>query len=200
MSGRVAPCRRVTSWSQATDGLPTLLGALHASRLNRHSPDGQPNRPSSGEVISDPAALATVRAPGRSGKSGMSRPDPSCAQCPPIRGVQWPEGDARCSRRGDPDAGRGVHRLEQVSGQVAQRAIKHGDGLRRERKPRVGITDNRTDGHVICCLMQVNAPDNAAIRAACAVVRLMARNLPDGQITSRFSKPVVHLLAQKYSA
>jgi len=53
-------------------------------------------------------------------------------------------------RRGDPDAGSGVHGLEQVSGQVAERAVKRGHGLRRERKPRVGITDNRTDGHDLC--------------------------------------------------
>jgi len=49
--------------------------------------------------------------------------------------------------RGDSDPRRGVHRLEQVYRQVAQRVVKHGDGPRRERKPRVGVTDDRTDGH-----------------------------------------------------
>ena len=50
-------------------------------------------------------------------------------------------------RRGDPDPGRGVHRLEQVLRQVAQRAVEHGHGLRRKRKPGVGITDDGADGH-----------------------------------------------------
>ena|SRR6476661_9350543 len=49
--------------------------------------------------------------------------------------------------RGDPDTGRGVHRLEQIFRQVAQRVVEHRDGLRGERKPRVRITDDRTDGH-----------------------------------------------------
>jgi hypothetical protein len=34
-----------------------------------------------------------------------------------------------------------------VSRQLAQRAVKYGHGLRRKGKPRVGITDNRADGH-----------------------------------------------------
>ena len=46
-----------------------------------------------------------------------------------------------------PMPGRGVHRLVQVSRQVAQRAVKHGHGLRRERKPNVGITDDGADRH-----------------------------------------------------
>ena len=50
-------------------------------------------------------------------------------------------------RGGDPDTGRGVHRLQQVPRKLAQRAVKHGDGLRRQRKPRVGITDDGADGH-----------------------------------------------------
>ena len=50
-------------------------------------------------------------------------------------------------RRGDPDPRRGVHGLQQVAGEFAQRAVKHGHGLRRERQPRVGITDDRADGH-----------------------------------------------------
>ena len=50
-------------------------------------------------------------------------------------------------RRGDPDAGRGVHGLQQVVRQLAQCVVKHGHGLRRERKPGVGITDDGADGH-----------------------------------------------------
>ena len=50
-------------------------------------------------------------------------------------------------RRGDPDPRRGVHGVKQVLRQVAQRAVKRGHGLRRERKPRVGITYDGADGH-----------------------------------------------------
>ena len=50
-------------------------------------------------------------------------------------------------RRGNPDAGRGVHGLEQVAGELAQRAVERGHGLRRQRKPGIGITDDRADGH-----------------------------------------------------
>jgi hypothetical protein len=50
-------------------------------------------------------------------------------------------------RRSDPDPRRGVHGLQQVSRKIAQRAVEYGHGLRRERKPRVGITDNRANGH-----------------------------------------------------
>ena len=53
-------------------------------------------------------------------------------------------------RRGDPDPGRGVHGVEQVLRQLAQRAVEDGHGLRRERKPRVGITDDGADGHDLC--------------------------------------------------
>jgi len=53
-------------------------------------------------------------------------------------------------RRGDPDTGCGVHRLEQVACELAQRAVKHGDGLRRQRKARVGVSDNGADGHELC--------------------------------------------------
>jgi hypothetical protein len=48
---------------------------------------------------------------------------------------------------GDSNTRRGVHRLEQIVGQIAQRVVKHGYGLCRERKARVGITDNWMDGH-----------------------------------------------------
>jgi hypothetical protein len=50
-------------------------------------------------------------------------------------------------RRGDPDSGRGVHGLQQVAGEVAQRAVEHGHRLRRERKARIGVADNGADGH-----------------------------------------------------
>ena len=50
-------------------------------------------------------------------------------------------------RGGDPDTGRGVHGLAQVAGKLAQRVVKHGDGLRRERQPRVGVTDDGANGH-----------------------------------------------------
>jgi hypothetical protein len=46
-----------------------------------------------------------------------------------------------------------VHRVEQVPCKVAQRVVKHGHGLGRERKPRVGITDNGADGQdLLSCI------------------------------------------------
>ena len=53
-------------------------------------------------------------------------------------------------RRGDPNPRRGVHGVEQVPRQLAQRAVKDGYRLRRERKPRVGIADDGADGHDLC--------------------------------------------------
>lgn len=50
-------------------------------------------------------------------------------------------------RRGDPDTGCGVHGVEQVLRQIAQRTVECVHKLGHERKPRVGITNNRTDGH-----------------------------------------------------
>ena len=58
-------------------------------------------------------------------------------------------------RRGDPDAGRGMHGLEQVGRQLAQRVVKCGHGLRREREPGVGISDDGADGHVLGDRMSV---------------------------------------------
>ena len=48
---------------------------------------------------------------------------------------------------GDPDAGGGVHRVEQVGREIAQCAVERVHRLRRERKPRVGIADDGADGH-----------------------------------------------------
>src|SRR5450756_2214323 len=50
-------------------------------------------------------------------------------------------------RRGDPDPGRGMHGFGEVLRQLAQRAVEHGHGLRRDGQPGVGITDNAADGH-----------------------------------------------------
>ena len=61
-------------------------------------------------------------------------------------------------RRGDPDPGRGAHGLEQVARQLAQRVVEHGHGLRRQRQPRVGIADDRADGHDLCDMF-VNLSD-----------------------------------------
>ncbi len=47
-----------------------------------------------------------------------------------------PQGDADM-RRGDPDTRCRVHRLEQVTGEVAQPAVKRSHGLRCKRKARV---------------------------------------------------------------
>jgi hypothetical protein len=57
-----------------------------------------------------------------------------------------PQGDADV-RRGDPDTGRGVHGLDQVAGEVAQRAVKHRHRLRREGQPRIGKADDGANGH-----------------------------------------------------
>ena len=65
-----------------------------------------------------------------------------------------PQGDADM-RSGDSNTRRGVHRLKQVVGQLAERPVKHGYGLCRERKARVGITDDRTDGHDRSCCTDV---------------------------------------------
>jgi hypothetical protein len=54
-------------------------------------------------------------------------------------------------RRGNPDAGRGAHRLDPVAGQVAQRAVKRSYGRRRQRKARVGRdADKRVDRRDPC--------------------------------------------------
>jgi hypothetical protein len=74
---------------------------------------------------------------------------------------------------GDPDTGRGVHRVVQVPCKVAQRVVKHGHGLRRERKPRVGITDNGADGHdLLSCIgewLRAIAGDRRALEYAFAI-------------------------------
>jgi NADPH:quinone reductase-like Zn-dependent oxidoreductase len=44
----------------------------------------------------------------------------------------------RRRRPGDADSGCGVHRLQQVAREFAQRAVEHDDGLRRERQARSG--------------------------------------------------------------
>ncbi len=55
-------------------------------------------------------------------------------------------------RCGDPDPRRGVHGLQQIISQFAQRAVEDGHGLRRQYQAWVGITDDRVDGHdrLIC--------------------------------------------------
>jgi hypothetical protein len=60
-----------------------------------------------------------------------------------------PQGDADMWR-GDADARCCVHRFQQIAGEVAQRVVERSYGLRRQRKPGVGIADDRADGHVIC--------------------------------------------------
>ena len=89
-------------------------------------------------------------------------------------------------RRGDPDAWCGVHGLQQVSRQLAQRVIEHGHGLRRERKPWVGVTDNRANGHVRDCLMPVNGVRQRghSLRTSLHV----DNSAPDGQISARRAK------------
>lgn len=49
-----------------------------------------------------------------------------------------PQGDADM-RRGDPDAGRGVHRLDQVICEFSQRLVERGAGSGRDLEPAIWI-------------------------------------------------------------
>jgi hypothetical protein len=97
-------------------------------------------------------------------------------------------------RRGDPDTGRGVHRLEQVSREIAQRAVKYGDGLRRERKPGVGVADNRTDRHDLLSY-QAEFPRQRLVHA----IESVAAVTSDGHTMNRVTlvTPTVRRLAAK---
>jgi hypothetical protein len=75
-------------------------------------------------------------------------------------------------RGGDPDTGRGMHRLQQIPRKLAQRGVKHGHGLRRERQPRVGITDDGADGHDPVGIWERNLSDQSGMIVLRIVVPL----------------------------
>jgi hypothetical protein len=84
-------------------------------------------------------------------------------------------------RRGDPDPRRGVHGFQQISRQVAQRAVEHGHGLRREGKPRVGISDPAPS-------VPREGPSSCTPRAHCAAgTRALVR------IWNRMGEPLAFL-------
>src|SRR4051794_38119953 len=64
------------------------------------------------------------------------------------------QGDADM-RRGDADAGRGAHRLQQVGCQLAQAAVEGGDGAGGHCEPAVGIADDGPNGHDLSSLVGV---------------------------------------------
>ena len=85
-------------------------------------------------------------------------------------------------RRGDPDAGRGVHGLQQVARQFAQRAVEHGHGLRREGQPGVGIAEDGADGHVVCSSLARLSDGSGNIRGrpAAALTRQFSTSAKPG--------------------